>query len=82
MRTDFVVLCFPTTLSTVITGSVPMHFSEISSRSCMRSLKTFLEQASWLEIASSIQNFLARFSARMIEDYRRFLAGSGAKLKI
>ena len=36
--TDFVVVCFPTGLSTVVKGSAPMHFSEVSWSSCMSSL--------------------------------------------
>ena len=68
MQTDFVVVYFPTALSTVITGSVPVHFSEVSSSSCMSSLQTWLEQAAWLEVASSIHNFLARFSVQLTED--------------
>ena len=78
MRTDFIVVCFPTALSKVITSSVPMHFSEVSSSSCISSLQT------WLEINSSMHNFLVHFTvtARLIEDSRRFVAGSGAKLEI
>ena len=41
VRTDFVVVCFPTALATVIKDSVPMHFFEVSSSSCMSSLQTW-----------------------------------------
>ena len=46
VRTDFVVVCFPKLSLAVITGSVPMHFSEVKSSPCIYLLQTWLEQVS------------------------------------
>ena len=48
----------------------------------MSSLDTRLEHASWLEIASSIRDFLAHFKARQIEDSRQFSCGFRSETEI